>query len=114
MEDELLSDILAAEREIRLQIDALEQQAAERLETVRQELARKVEQETLTLQAELEKNLSLARQKAGAEAEAVLAEARSYALRLENLKSVELERVVLHYLTRIRPEGSDDRQDEQA
>lgn len=113
MEDELLSDILAAEREIRLQIDALEQQAAERLETVRQELDRKVAQETLSLQSELEKNLSLARQKAEAEAEALLAEARSYAIRLENLENVELDRVVAHYLTRIRPEGSDDRQDEQ-
>lgn len=113
MEDELLSDILAAEREIRLQIDVLEQQTAERLETVRQELDRRVEQETVSLQAELEKNLSIARQKAETEAEALLAETRSYAIRLENLENVELDRVVAHYLSRIRPEGSDDRQDEQ-
>lgn len=113
MEDELLSDILAAERKIRLQIDALEQQTAERLETVRQELDLLLEQETLSLQAELEKTLNIAGQKAEAEAEALLAEARKFALRLENLENVELDRVVAHYLTRIRPEGSDDRQDEQ-
>lgn len=114
MEDELLSDILAAEREIRLQIDAMEQLTAERLESVRKELDLLLEHETLSLQAEHEKTLNIAGQKAEAAAAALLAEARKFAHRLDNLESVALERVLLHYLTRINPEGSDDRQDEQA
>jgi vacuolar-type H+-ATPase subunit H len=113
MEDELLSDILAAEREISRQIDALEQQTAARLESVRQELARKVEEETLSLQAELEKNLSSARQKAEAASAALLAEAQNYAIRLKDIENAQLDRVLLHSLTRIRPEGCDDRKNEQ-
>lgn len=112
MEDELLADILAAESEIRLQSVALEQQTAERLETVRQELDRLAEHEALSLQVELDKALSSAGQKADLEAEALLAEVRTYALRLESLESVALDRTVANVLSRICPEGRDDHQDE--
>jgi len=114
MDDELLSDILAAEREIRLQIDAMEQQTAERLESLRQELEQKLNNESMALQAELAQALARAEQTALREADALLAEARAFALRLENLDALELERVVLRHLGRILPEGAHDRQDEQA
>jgi len=114
MDDELLSDILAAEREIRLQIDAMEQQTAERLETLRQELEQKLNNESVALQAELAQALTRAEQTALREADALLAEARAFALRRENLDARELERVVLRHLGRILPEGAHDRQDEQA
>jgi len=113
MDDELLSDILAAEREIRLQIDAMEQQTAERLETLRQELEQKLNNESMALQAELAQALTRAEQTALREADALLAEARAFALRLENLDALELERVVLRHLGSILPEGAHDRQDEQ-
>lgn len=105
MDDDLLSDILAAEREIRLQIEALEQQTAERLETLKQELEQMQETESTTLQAELEQARTMAEQTAQREADALLAEARAFALRLENIDTMELERVVLRHLARILPEG---------
>lgn len=105
MDDDLLSDILAAEREIRLQIEALEQQTAERLETLKQELEQMQETESTALQAELEQARTMAEQTAQREADALLAEARAFALRLENIDTMELERVVLRHLARILPEG---------
>ncbi len=105
MGDDLLSDILAAEREIRLQIEALEQQTAERLETLKQELEQMLETESTALQAEREQARTMAEQTAQREADALLAEARAFALRLENLDTMELERVVLRHLARILPEG---------
>lgn len=113
MSDELLSDILAAEREIRLQIESLEQVTADHLEKRRQELDHMLEDESKALQAELEKAVAGAEHSAVREAEASLASAREYARRLEDLDIADLDRVVLSYLTRILPEGADDRQDEQ-
>jgi len=114
MEDELLSGILAAEREIHLQIESLEEQTADRLEKLRQELDRLLDDESKLLHAELERAQVVVGQTAENEAESLLAEARAFALRLENLDTAELDRVVLRYLTRIYPEGADDCQDEQA
>lgn len=113
MDDELLADILAAEREIRLQIDALEQQTAERLETLRQELDLMLGSESGALQAELEQAQTRAEQAALLDADVLLAEARAFALRLENMDAGELDRVLIRHLSRILPEGADDRQDEQ-
>jgi hypothetical protein len=114
MEDELLTDILAAEREVRMQIDSMEQQSAERLERLGQELDRMMGDESALLLNELEKARIIAEQTSEQEAEAILAEARVFALRLENLGTEELDRVVHSYLTRINPEGTNDCQDEQA
>lgn len=114
MDNELLSDILAAERDIRLQIDALEQQTTERLETLRQELDQMLDNESMVLQDELKQAEIKAGQGAQQEADALLGEARAFALRLEQLDNLELDRAVLHHIDRILPEGADDRQDEQA
>ena len=113
MDDELLSDILAAEREIRLQIDALEQESAERLAVLRQQLDQMLDTESTALQAELERARIAAEQAALREADALLAEARAFAVRLEQLDNVELDRVVIRHLSRILPEGAYDRTDEQ-
>ena len=114
MDDELLADILAAEHDIRLQIESLEQQTAARLASFRQEFEQLLAAEAEALQAELELDRARAGQAAEEEAQGVLAEARAYAGRLKNLDNAQLERVVRHHLPRIYPEGADDRQDEQA
>ncbi|MGB9080895.1 MAG: hypothetical protein WCD00_06310 [Desulfuromonadaceae bacterium] len=105
MDDELLSDILAAEREIRLQIDALDQQTAKRLEALRQELDQMLESESMALQAERELAEARAGESARREAEALLAEAGAFALRLENIDTPELDLVVIRHLVRILPKG---------
>jgi len=114
MDDKLLSDILAAERDIRLQVEALEQQTAQRLETLKQELEQMLGNESLTLQAELEQARTRAEQTALHETDALLAEAGAFALRLEHLDAQELDRIVIRHLSSILPEGAHDRQDEQA
>lgn len=105
MDDKLLSDIFAAERSIRQQIDVLEQQTAERLETLAQELDRMLESESSALQAELELAQARAEESARQEAEALLAEAGAFALRLKNIDYQELDTVVVRHLARILPEG---------
>jgi vacuolar-type H+-ATPase subunit H len=105
MDDELLGDILAAERDIRLQINALEQQTTERQEALTQELDQMLENESMALQAELELARGRAGESAQREGESLLAEARAFALRLESIDTMELDRVVVRHLARILPEG---------
>lgn len=105
MNDELLTDILAVECDIRLQIDALEQQTAERLGALKQKLEQMLESESMALHAELELELAKSGQSAQREADALLAEARAFTLRLENIDTQELERVVIRHLARTLPEG---------
>jgi hypothetical protein len=114
MDDELLSDILAAEREIRQQTDALELQTAQRLEKLRQELAQTRDAESIALQAQLEQARIRAEHTSQHDADGLLAEARAFARRLDNLDDQELDRVVIRHLASILPEGAHDRQDEQA
>lgn len=113
MDEELLSEILAAERDIRLQIAALEQQTGERLEKLRQELDQMLGNESDSLQHELEQARARTEQAAQQEADALLAEAQAFAVRLENMDVQELGKMVIRHLSRILPEGTDDRQDEQ-
>lgn len=114
MDNELLSDILAAERDIRMEIAVLELREAERLDTLRRELDQALDNEATALQAELEQAGTKAGLDAQLAAEALVAEARAFALRLERLGDPELDEVLLHHIVRILPEGAHDRQDEQA
>lgn len=107
MDNELLSDILAAEHEIRMQIDAMEQQITLQQESLRQELDQMLENASRTLQAAREGAINEAEQTALREADTLLAEARAYALQLNNLDTPELDRVVLRQLARLLPEGAD-------
>lgn len=114
MDEGLLSEILAAEREIRRQIESLEQETAAHLEKLGQELDRMVAAESELLQTELVNARARAEQSAEEEAAVLLAKARAFALRQENLASEQLDRVVLRHLDSIYPEGAHDRQNEQA
>ena len=105
MDDKLLSDIFAAERSIRQQIDVLEQQTAEQMEALGQELDRMLKNESSALQAELEMAQARAEESAQQEAETLLAEAGAFALRLKNIDSQELDTVVVRHLARILPGG---------
>lgn len=105
MDDELLADILAAEQDIRLQIDALELQTAQRLEVLNLELEQMLASESTALQAELELAQARAGESAQREADALLAEARAFALRLDQIDALELDRVLIRHLDRILPGG---------
>ena len=106
MADELLSDILAAERAIRLELDELEEQVAQELECLQQELDAELEKATWALQVELAAALSQAESMAQQEAAALLDEARAFARRLENLDTSRLDAVVRRQLIQILPAGA--------
>lgn len=106
MADQLLSDILEAEREIRLQIDALELQIADRLEKLLQELGQARSDDSRVLEAEREQTRTMVEQTARREADVLLTEARAFAMRMEILDTRELDSIVLPQLARILPEGT--------
>lgn len=106
MAAELLSDILAAEEAIRLEIDELEGEVAQELEKLQQELDAELASATKTLQDEQEAALRRAEAEAQQEAEALLADARASARRLENLGTPELDEVVRRHLVQILPAGA--------
>ena len=106
MADELLSDILAAERAIRLEIDELEEEVAAALERLQLELDAKLAAASRALQDELAAALSQAETMAQREAEVLLDEARAFARRLENLDTVKLDEVVRRQLVQILPAGA--------
>lgn len=106
MADELLSDILAAERAIRLEIDALEEEVAQELERLQQELDAELAAVARALQAELAAALSQAETMAQQEAAVLLNDARAFARRMENLDTAKLDEVVRRQLAQILPAGA--------
>lgn len=106
MDDELLSDILAAERAIRLEIDAHEAQVAEELERLQQDLDQELVNISRTLQEELAGSLHRAEGEAEREAMVLLDSARAFAQRLENLDTPALNEVVGRHLGHILPKGT--------
>lgn len=105
MDDELLSDILAAEREIRQRIDERQRQREERLAAVARELAQEWEREAGALRAEREQALDRTERRARQEAEGLVAEARAYAQRLERMETADLDRFLAPRLRGLLPEG---------
>jgi hypothetical protein len=106
MADELLSDILAAEQAIRLEIDAREAQVAQELERLQQELDAELANETRALSEQLAAALRRTEAEAQQEAAALLESAQTFARRLENLTDPELDEVVRRHLGQILPEGA--------
>jgi vacuolar-type H+-ATPase subunit H len=113
MGDELLSDIVAEEREIRQRLSLLEEEMARRLAAVRSETEEELDRETARLEGELSEHLRQVTLSAEREAGEMLAEARAYAERLRLLDAAALERVIVSHLHHLRPEERHDRPDEQ-
>jgi len=114
MSEELLSEIVAAEREIRGQLSALQKESAARLAAVRSETAEELRRESARLEAEFDAAIEQASLQATEAGAALVAEADAYAQRLGSLDPALLERVIVRHLQRICPENDHDRQDEQA
>lgn len=105
MDDELLAEILVAEKEIHRQINALEEELAKEENALRHELETMLENESRTLQGERETAHCRTEQRAEQEANALLTEARNYAERLKKIDTAELDRILLRHLHRILPDG---------
>lgn len=106
MADELLSDILAAERAIRLEIDELEEEVAQELEKLQQELDAELADAARALQAELAAALSQTESMTQQEAAALLDDARAFARRLESLDTAKLDEILHRQLVQIFPSGA--------
>lgn len=107
MDDELLDDILTAERQIRRQIDAAKEESAAHLQRLRQEFEEDLQNESRQLQGKVQEVQCRAEETAQEEAEALLAAARTFSERLDHLSPEELDRVVRRELHRILPEGAE-------
>ena len=114
MPDELLSEIMAAEREIRRQLSALEKERTARLAAARAEAAETLRQEAARLEAQFDRALETVTQEAEQESLAVVAGANAYAGMLSSLEADRLDRIIARHLHVLRLEDAHDRQDEQA
>lgn len=114
MDEELLSDILEAEREIRQRNAALEQETNARLAVLAAEMEDAVRQEAARLDEVLAGELECAGQAARDDSAALLAEAHAYAERISFLGAAEVDLLVIRHLEHVFPEQRHDRQDEQA
>lgn len=101
MSDELLSEIVAAEREIRRGILALEEECAARLARAKSEAEGELRGEAERLEVELAAALEEATRGALSEAQTVVAGADAYARRLASLPAEQLEELILRQLQRI-------------
>lgn len=101
MSDELLSEIVAAEREIRRGLLALEEECAARLDRAKSETETELRSGADRLEAELAAALEETTRGALSEAQAVVAEADAYARRLASLPAERLEELILRQLQRI-------------
>lgn len=113
MAEELLTEIVAAEREIRRRISTLEEELAARIETVRAETTEGLIREETRLDAELAERLEQETRTARKEAEALVAEAHAYAERIGSLEAGQLDGILIRHLHTLWPEERHDRPDEQ-
>ena len=113
MSDELLSDIVAAEKEIRSRNALLEQELADQRATLQAELAAELQAEAAALEAEMATALDCSTGVAEREAASRIAEATAYAGRIGRLGAAELDPLVVRHLQFLLPEGTHDRPDEQ-
>jgi vacuolar-type H+-ATPase subunit H len=113
MAEELLSEIVAAEREIRARITRLEEELAARLAAVLAEAEAMLAQEEASLAAELDGELAKATRLAEKEARSRVAEALAYAERLDALTAEQLDDIVSSHLQAVCQGEHHDRPDEQ-
>ena len=111
--DELLSDILAVEREVRERIAALKEESANRLAALTQRFDHEFALESGRLKGELSRALEMTEHAAHKEGDTLLAEAVAFAQRTDRFSDEELVQVIGRHLRRLRPKEDHDRQDVQ-
>ncbi len=105
MEQDILAEIFAAEKEVQERLAAEQRSSEELLVRVKREIAEQLAAAEEGLKAESEKVLADAREDAGKRAAALLEEAAAQAERLDRISDEALQEVVAKGLTSILPEG---------
>lgn len=113
MDDELLTEILAVEREVSERLNRLETESARMLEALDRELTAGIERELCLFQEESDRVNAAAEQEARMAANAIVADAKYYAARIGSISDEKLKLILARHLVRLRPEAENDRQDEQ-
>lgn len=103
MENDILTTIIAAEREIRERLAVEEQRAAEMLDNLRRELERDATLEAERLGSSVQQAVAAARGEAQERADAVMRRAATRAEQLDGLADETLERCIRMHLDRITP-----------
>lgn len=114
MADELLSEIVAAEREIRRQLSLLKGESETRLATARAGAEEALRREAARLDAEFARAMEAVAREARQESLAEVAAAEAYVARLDSLETEMLDRLIVRRLRDLVREEGHDRPDEQA
>lgn len=113
MEADILTDIIAVEREIQERLAAEEGRLRQRLEGMRREGAGEEAAEEERLQRRLEEEVAVARQEAERRAALLLEETAAWGERLARLDDDTLRRIVLGRLAGVLAGTGHDRQDDE-
>ncbi len=105
MEQDILAEIFAAEKEVQERLAAEQRSSEEWLARVKGEIAEQLAAAEEGLKAESEKVLADARAAAGKRAAALLEEAAAQAERLDRISDEALQEIVAKRLTGILPGG---------
>ncbi len=114
MNDDILTDIIAVEKEIRERLDAEREHAAAWLAEVRTGLEEGYRREEERLREELERALAAARSEAELESARLVAEATAQADRLTGIEDETLLQALDKHLVGLRPGDGDDRQNDES
>lgn len=114
MGKELLSEIVATEREIRRQLAALKEESAARLAVARAEAEEELLREETRLGEAFDRAMEAVAQEAQQESLSLVAEAEAYVARLDSLETETLDRLIVRHLRDLVRENDHDRPDEQA
>jgi vacuolar-type H+-ATPase subunit H len=109
MDNGILTDIIAVEKEVRERLDAERGHAAARLEQVRSDLEEKFREEEERLRHALGDALRTARNEAEHLAALLERQAAERSERLARIDDTTLQRIVVEHLSRLIPEAGDDR-----
>jgi vacuolar-type H+-ATPase subunit H len=109
MDNGILTDIIAVEKEVRERLDAERERAAARLEQIRNDLEENLRREEERLRQSLGDALSAARNEAEHNAALLEREAAEQSERLARIDDLTLRRIVVEHLSRLMPEAGDDR-----
>ncbi len=104
MERDLLSKVIAAEKDIQDCLDSEKTKACKWLEEVREEAEEEILREQEKMQSLLEEKRNAAVNEANLRASEILNRAREAAGRIEGVDGVLLRKIVLEHLNKILPE----------
>lgn len=104
MKEDILTEIIKVEKEIRERIDSEKRRSKEKIEKVKRDLEDEIHVEEKGLKESTTRAMEDARIRAEDEAQKIIGKAITETQKLESLSDEEIKRIITRYIIRILPE----------